>query len=171
MLNLQICTVILMTKKKKKHKKKNKSKKKSCNFRDSNPGLIGSKSTSTSTKPRRRMQMRDTKQSIYAKVIDLIVSLVTSLTYVISWLKSQFYSIYAFLGVSWETTIVYHLLSCLRKKKKNLPLYRHFSDFKSHCGFSIAGAGYTVFQVWEGYFVSLIISTSNGSVFWVFYDY
>ena len=64
---------------------------------------------------------------------------------------------------------MYHLLSCLRKKK--LPLYRHFSDFKSHCGFSIAGAGYTNFPVWEGYFVSLIISTSNGSVFWVFYDY
>ena len=56
-------------------------------------------------------------------------------------------------------------------KKKKLPLYRHFSDFKSHCGFSIAGAGYTIFPVSEGYFVSLIISTSNGSVFWVFYDY
>ena len=56
-------------------------------------------------------------------------------------------------------------------RKKNLPLYRHFSDFKSHCGFSIAGAGYTIFPVCEGYFMSLIISTSNGSVFWVFYDY
>ena len=56
-------------------------------------------------------------------------------------------------------------------KEKKLPLYRHFSDFKSHCGFSIAGAGYTIFPVWEGYFVSLIIGTSNGSVFWVFYDY
>ena len=64
---------------------------------------------------------------------------------------------------------MYHLLSCLRKKK--IPLYRHFSDFKSHCGFSIAGAGYTIFPVREGYFVFLIISTSNGSVFWVFYDY
>ena len=56
-------------------------------------------------------------------------------------------------------------------KKKILPLYRDFSDFKSHCGFSISGAGYTIFPVGEGYFVSLIISTSNGSVFWVFYDY
>ena len=32
-------------------------------------------------------------------------------------------------------------------KKKDFPLYRHFSDFKSHCGFSIAGAGYTIFPV------------------------
>ena len=55
-------------------------------------------------------------------------------------------------------------------EEKILPLYRHFSDFKSHCGFSIAGAGYTIFPVSEGYFVSLIISTSNGSIFWVFYD-
>ena len=38
---------------------------------------------------------------------------------------------------------MYHLLSCLRKKK--LQLYRHFSDFKSNRGFSIAGAGYTIF--------------------------
>ena len=29
-------------------------------------------------------------------------------------------------------------------KKKNI---RHFSDFKSHCGFAIAGAGYTIFPV------------------------
>ena len=50
-------------------------------------------------------------------------------------------------------------------------LFKKNSDFKSHCGFSIAGAGYTIFPVWEEYFVSLIISTSNGSVFWVFYDY
>ena len=28
---------------------------------------------------------------------------------------------------------MYHLLSCLRKIF--LPLYRHFSDFKSHCEF------------------------------------
>ena len=35
-------------------------------------------------------------------------------------------------------------------KKKILPLYRHFSDFKSHCGFSIAGAGYTIFQFENG---------------------
>ena len=31
---------------------------------------------------------------------------------------------------------MYHLLSCLKK----IPLYRYFSDFKSHCGFSIAGS-------------------------------
>ena len=64
---------------------------------------------------------------------------------------------------------MYHLLSCLRKKN-----YRYIGIsviFKSHCGFSIAGAGNTIFPVWEGYFVSLIISTSNGSVFWVFHDY
>ena len=46
MLNLQIFTVIIMTKKK--HKKKiiiiN-----SCDFRDSNPGYTGSKSTKIST--------------------------------------------------------------------------------------------------------------------------
>ena len=35
-------------------------------------------------------------------------------------------------------------------KKKILPLYRHFSDFKSHCGFSIAGASYTIFQFKKG---------------------
>ena len=65
--------------------------------------------------------------------------------------------------------MMYHLLSCLRKN-----FYRYMGIsviFKSHCGFSIAGAGYTIFPVREGYFVSLIISTSNGSVFWVFYDY
>ena len=43
---------------------------------------------------------------------------------------------------------MYHLLNCLRKKF--LPLYRHFSDFKSHSGFSIAGAGYTIFQFEKG---------------------
>ena len=46
MLNLQVCTVIIMT------KKKNKIKK-SRGFRDSNPGHMGSKSTYTSTTPRR----------------------------------------------------------------------------------------------------------------------
>ena len=60
-------------------------------------------------------------------------------------------------------------------KKTKLPLYRHFSDFKSHCGFSIAGAGgLHNFSSLRRYFVSLIISTSNGSVFFfflVFYDY
>ena len=43
MLNLQICTVIIM---KKKHKKKNKIIKKiHAIFLDSNPGYMGSKST------------------------------------------------------------------------------------------------------------------------------
>ena len=48
MLNLQICNVIIMTKKK--HKKKIKNKKiKKCDSRDSNPGYMGSKSTKIST--------------------------------------------------------------------------------------------------------------------------
>ena len=34
-----------------------------------------------------------------------------------SYREFQFYSIHAFLSVSWETTIVYHLLDCLREKK------------------------------------------------------
>ena len=58
----------------------------------------------------------------------------------------------------WETAR-YRLKYCLKGplnpkqptnqpiRKKNLPLYRHFSDFKSHCGFSIIGAGYTIFPV------------------------
>ena len=41
--------------------------------------------------------------------------------------------------------------------------------FKSQCGFSIAGAGYTYYPVREGYFMAQIISISNGSVFLVFY--
>ena len=48
MLNLQICTVIIMTKKDKKintlKNKKKKKKKKLCHSRDSNPGHMGSKS-------------------------------------------------------------------------------------------------------------------------------
>ena len=42
--------------------------------------------------------------------------------------------------------------------------------FKSQRGFSIAGASYTFYPVWEGYFASFIISISNGSVFLVFYN-
>ena len=76
------------------------------------------------------------------------------------------------LSISWyELRDNYYVSFTQFFKKKKIPLYRHFSDFKSHFGFSIAGAGYTIFPVIEGYFVSLIISTSNGSVFWVFYDY
>ena len=51
MLNLQICTVIIMTKKKKKKKKNIKKineNKKSCDSRDSNPGHMGRKSTKIS---------------------------------------------------------------------------------------------------------------------------
>ena len=51
MLNLQVCTVIIMT------KKKNKEIKKSSGFRDSNPGRMGSKSTYTSTTPRRTVRV------------------------------------------------------------------------------------------------------------------
>ena len=43
---------------------------------------------------------------------------------------------------------MYHLLKLF--KKKILPLYRHFSDLKSHCVFSIAGAGFTIFQFEKG---------------------
>ena len=52
MLNLQVCTVIIMTKKIKKKKIK-----KSRGFRDSNPGHMGSKSTYTSTTPRRTVRV------------------------------------------------------------------------------------------------------------------
>ena len=50
---------------------------------------------------------------------------------------------------------MYHLLSCLGKI---LPLYRHFSDFKSHCRYSIAGAGYKFYPLSinrVGFFLSI----------------
>ena len=50
MLNLQICTVIIMTKKHKNINKKIK-KKKPCSSRDSDPGHMGSKSSMISTTP------------------------------------------------------------------------------------------------------------------------
>ena len=52
MLNLQICTVIIMTKKKKK-------KKKSCDSQDSNPGHMSPKSTRISSVLWRPMHITD----------------------------------------------------------------------------------------------------------------
>ena len=57
MLNLQICTVIIMTKKK-------NMKKKSCDSRDLNPGYMGSKSTKISTTLWRPMQITH-KNNLY----------------------------------------------------------------------------------------------------------
>ena len=52
-------------------KKKNikKKKKKICDYRDSNPGYMGSKATKVSTTLWRSIQFTD-KKSIYAKVIN-----------------------------------------------------------------------------------------------------
>ena len=55
MLNLQIFTVIIMTK---------KNIKKSCDSRDLNPGYMGSKFTKISTKLWRPMQITD-KNNLY----------------------------------------------------------------------------------------------------------
>ena len=55
MLNLQICTVIIMTKKNIK-KNNNNNNKNLCESRDSNPGYMGSKSTKISTMLWRPMQ-------------------------------------------------------------------------------------------------------------------
>ena len=67
---------------------------------------------------------------------------------------------------------MYHLLSCLRKK-----FYRYIGisvTLGPFAGF-LSLVWVTQFSQFEKGilcpFVSLIISTSNGSVFWVFYDY
>ena len=73
MLNLQICTVIIMTKKniKKQINKKiknKKKKKKKCASRVSNPGHMGSKSTYTSTSPWRPMYIFDKNNQYMLKL-------------------------------------------------------------------------------------------------------
>ena len=64
---------------------------------------------------------------------------------------------------------MYHLFICLRKK-----IYRYIGisvTLSPIAGF-LSLVRVTQFSQFEkGIFVSLIISTSNGSVFWVFYDY
>ena len=89
MLNLQICTVIIMIKKKNIKKKinkkiKKKKKKHSCHSGEMNPRLMDSKSAYRSTTPWRPMRNTDKNNlyTVYAK--NIIVSLVTSLTYVVS---------------------------------------------------------------------------------------
>ena len=64
MLNLQIWPVIIMTKKNIKKKKK----KKSCDFRDSNPGYMDSKSTKISTTLRRSMHITDKNNQYMLKL-------------------------------------------------------------------------------------------------------
>ena len=64
---------------------------------------------------------------------------------------------------------MYNLLSCLRKK-----IYRYIgiSVILSPIAGFLSLVRVTQFSQFEkGIFVFLIISTSNGSVFWVFYDY
>ena len=63
MLNLQICTVIIMIKK---HKKINK--KQSCDSRDLNPGYMGSKSTKISTTLWRPMHFVDKNNQYMLKL-------------------------------------------------------------------------------------------------------
>ena len=76
-----------------------------------------------------------------AKVI--IVSLVTSLTYHIVTKVSVLFN----LRISGCELRDNHCVSFTQLFKKKKTLYRHFSDFKSYCGFSIADAGYTIFPV------------------------
>ena len=57
MLNLQICTVVIMKRKHKKNKKNNKEN--SCDSRDLNPGYMGAKSTKIFTTLWRPMQFTD----------------------------------------------------------------------------------------------------------------
>ena len=66
MLNLQICTVIIMTKKK--IIKKKSEKKKSCDFGDLNPGYIGSNSAKVSTTLWRPMQLTDKNNQYMLKL-------------------------------------------------------------------------------------------------------
>ena len=64
---------------------------------------------------------------------------------------------------------MYHLISCLRKK-----IYRYIgiSVILSPVAGFLSLVRVTQFSQFEkGIFVSLIISTSNGSLFRVFYDY
>ena len=67
MLNLQICTVIIMTEKK--HKKKIIIiKKNPCDIRDMNPVYMGSKSTKKSTTLWRPMQFTDKNNQYMLKL-------------------------------------------------------------------------------------------------------
>ena len=64
---------------------------------------------------------------------------------------------------------MYYLLNCLRKKIYH---YIGISVILSPIADFLSLVRVTqFFPVSEGYFVSLIISTLNGSVFWVFNDY
>ena len=66
---------------------------------------------------------------------------------------------------------MYHLLSCLRKKNTATQYIGILVILSPIAGF-LSLVRVTQFSLFEkGIFVSLIISTSNGSVFWVFYDY
>ena len=62
MLNLQICTEIITT------KKKYEKKKKSCDSRDSNPGYMGSKSTKISTTLWKPMHISDKNNQYMLKL-------------------------------------------------------------------------------------------------------
>ena len=66
MLNLQICTVIIMTKIN--IKKINKKSKKSCDFRESNPGYMGLKFTKISTTLWRPMHSTDKNNQYMLKL-------------------------------------------------------------------------------------------------------
>ena len=69
MLNLQICTVIIMTKEKhKKKSKKKKKKKKACDSPNSNPGHMGPKSTKISTMLWRPMHITDKNNQYMLKL-------------------------------------------------------------------------------------------------------
>ena len=65
MLNCQVCTVIIMTKKKQKQINKNSIKKKSRDTRDLNPGLIDPKSTYITTTPWRTITLQVKIINIY----------------------------------------------------------------------------------------------------------
>ena len=68
MLNLQICTVIIMTKKKHKNIIKKNNKENSCDSRDSNPGSVGSKFIKISTTVCRLMQFIDRNNQYMLKL-------------------------------------------------------------------------------------------------------
>ena len=68
-VELQICTVIIMTKKKQQHKNKKKYVKKiSCDSHDSNPGYMGSNSTKISNTLWRPMHLVDKNNQYMLKL-------------------------------------------------------------------------------------------------------
>ena len=86
---------------------------------------------------------------LYIKIIDICSSYNSQFSYLpyICHIVNKV-SVLFNLRISWcELRDNYCVSFTQLFKKKILPLYRHFSDFKSHCGFSVAGAGYTIFPV------------------------